>query len=135
MDNNLKIESALKMNKVVFEKIEFERLGFKDNDTKLDLNLQTEILQRQDSDIYKVTLILKGIKRDVYRLEIVLSGYFSFESNAKLGKNEKDMLISRNSVAILMPYLRSEVSILTAQPDVECVVLPVFNINNMFNQK
>lgn len=135
MDNNLKIESALKMNKVVFEKIEFERLGFKDNDTKLDLNLQTEILQRQDSDIYKVTLILKGIKRDEYRLEIVLSGYFSFESNAKLGQNEKDILISRNSVAILMPYLRSEVSILTAQPDVECVVLPVFNINNMFNQK
>ena len=135
MDNNLKIESALKMNKVVFEKIEFERLGFKDNDTKLDLNLQTEILQRQDSDIYKVTLILKGIKKDEYRLEIVLSGYFSFESNVKLEQNEKDILISRNSVAILMPYLRSEVSILTAQPDVECVVLPVFNINNMFNQK
>ena len=30
-----------------------------------------------------------------------------------------------------MPYLRSEVSLLTAQPEVECVVLPPFNINKM----
>ena len=30
-----------------------------------------------------------------------------------------------------MPYLRSQVSLLTAQPEVECVVLPAFNVNAM----
>jgi hypothetical protein len=33
-----------------------------------------------------------------------------------------------------MPYIRSEVSLLTAQPETECFVMPVFNINAMFNE-
>lgn len=37
----------------------------------------------------------------------------------------------KNSVSILMLYLRSEVSLITAQPETECVVLPPFNINEM----
>ena len=45
----------------------------------------------------------------------------------------KNELISKNSVAILMPYLRSEISLLTAQPETETVVLPVFNINRMMD--
>ena len=42
-------------------------------------------------------------------------------------------LYQKNSVAILMPYLRSEISLLTAQPETETVVLPVFNINRMMD--
>lgn len=64
-------------------------------------------------------------------LEISLSGFFSIESEKELEKDLIDMLVTKNSVAILMPHLRSELSLLTAQPEVECVVLPVFNVNNM----
>lgn len=34
-----------------------------------------------------------------------------------------------------MPYLRSEVSLLTAQPETESVILPVFNVNNMIDNQ
>ena len=34
----------------------------------------------------------------------------------------------------MMPYVRSEISLITAQPGVETVVLPPFNINNMINK-
>ncbi len=44
-------------------------------------------------------------------------------------------LINKNAVAILMPYLRSEVSLLTAKPETECVVLPPFNINKMLEEQ
>ena len=47
----------------------------------------------------------------------------------------KNNLVSKNTVAILMPYLRSEVSLLTAQPNTDTVVLPVFNINNMIDDE
>ncbi len=40
-------------------------------------------------------------------------------------------MVTKNAIAILMPYLRSEVSLLTAQPGIECVVLPAFNINKI----
>ena len=39
-----------------------------------------------------------------------------------------------DAVAILMPYLRSELTLLTAQPEMESVVLPPFNINKMLEQ-
>ena len=134
MENSKRIESVLKLDKLVFDKIEFKRLGFKNNN-ELELEIQSNISQRQDTEIYKVTLILKGKKPEEYTLEISLSGFFSIEANGELTEDLKNTLITKNSVAILMPYLRSEVSLLTAQPEVECVVLPAFNINNMLDNK
>ncbi len=64
-------------------------------------------------------------------MEINLVGFFSFDNEEVLDESKKNDLISKNAVAIMMPYLRSEVSLLTAQPGVECVVLPPFNINKM----
>lgn len=40
-----------------------------------------------------------------------------------------------DTVAILMPYVRSQVSLITAQPEVECVVLPPFNIVEMLKNE
>jgi preprotein translocase subunit secB len=136
MDNNKEIESVLKLNKLVFDKIEFNRLGFK-NDKDLELELQSSISERisksksDKESFYKVTLLLKGKKPDEYIMGIELSGFFSIEFDYEF----KDELITKNSVAILMPYLRSQVSILTAQPEVESVVLPPFNINKMLDNK
>ena len=76
MGNSKSIESVLKLNKIVFDKIEFKRLGF-ENDNELELEIQSNISQRQDTEIYKVTLILKGKKPEEYTLEISLSGFFS----------------------------------------------------------
>ena len=33
-----------------------------------------------------------------------------------------------------MPYLRSELTLLTALPDTDSVVLPIFNINKMLEK-
>lgn len=134
MENSKNIESVLKLNKLVFDKIEFKRLGF-ENDTKLELEIQSNIAQRHDTEVYKVTLILKGKKAEEYTLEISLSGFFSIEADDGLTEDLKNTLVTKNSVAILMPYLRSEVSLLTAQPGLECVVLPAFNINNMLDDR
>lgn len=134
MEKNRNIESVLKLNKLVFDKIEFQRLGFR-NENELELEIQSNVSQRGDGEIYKVTLILKGKKAEEYTLEISLSGFFSFQVESQIEESLKNALVTKNSVAIMMPYLRSEVSLLTAQPDVECVVLPAFNINNMLDSK
>lgn len=119
---------------ILTEKGEFIRLGFR-NDKELKLEIQSNVSQRQETEIYRVTLLLKGKKPEEYTLEISLSGYFSIESEDKLAEDLKNTLVTKNSVAILMPYLRSQLSLLTAQPEVECVVLPPFNINNMLERE
>lgn len=122
--------SVLCLDKLVFDKIEFKRSGMK-NDNDIEFNLQVLINKKQSEEIYRVTLILTGNKEKEYALEIALSGYFSFDTSEELDVEMKNTMINQNAVAILMPYVRSQISLLTAQPEVECVVLPPFNIINM----
>ena len=134
MEKKEGIESVLKLDRLVFDKIEFTRLGFK-NDKELEIEIQSSVSQKAETNIYKVTLIFKGNKPEEYTLEISLSGFFSIVNDDNLDDETKKALVTKNSVAILMPYLRSQISLLTAQPDTECVVLPPFNINKMLDKK
>lgn len=122
--------SILILQKMVFDKIEFERKGFK-NAEELKFGLQVQI-GLDENDTYKVTLVLNGTKQDEYNIVISLSGFFKVEGQEKIGDKIVQNLINKNAVAILMPYLRSELTLLTAQPDTDSVVLPPFNINKMF---
>ena len=122
--------SVLKLEKLVFDKLLFERKGFS-SENNFEFNMESQISKRSNEEIYKVTLILHGKKPDEYIMEISLTGFFSFGTDASISDEDKKELISKNTLAILMPYLRSEVSILTAQPEVEGIVLPPFNINNL----
>ncbi|MCB5377027.1 protein-export chaperone SecB [Flavonifractor plautii] len=125
--------SVLKLEKLVFDKLLFERKGFS-SENNFEFNMESQISKRSNEEIYKVTLILHGKKPDEYIMEISLTGFFSFGTDTSISDEDKKELISKNTLAILMPYLRSEVSILTAQPEVECIVLPPFNINNLMGE-
>ena len=125
--------SVLTLQKMVFDKIEFNRKGFK-NTQELKFELQVQI-GLGENDAYKVTLVLKGTKQDEYDIAISLSGFFKVEGQEQVKDQTVHDLVSKNAVAILMPYLRSELTLLTAQPDTDSVVLPPFNINKMLEIK
>ena len=125
-------KSVLQLDKLVFDEINFKRLGFS-SDKKLELKIKSNISQRKKDDIYKVTLSIEGNKSEEYIFEISLTGYFIIVGEVQ--DELKKVLIRNNAIAILMPYLRSEVSLLTAQPGVDPVVLPPFNINALFAKK
>jgi len=127
------ITSVLTLQRLVFDKIEFDRKGFK-NESQVEFGLQVQV-GVNDDDVYKVTLVLTGDKEKEYSLLISLSGFFKIDDKEKLDDNMIQELINKNTVAIMMPYLRSEISLLTAQPDTDCVVLPPFNINKMIQNK
>lgn len=133
MENQSNILSSLQLRKMVFEKINFCRLGFK-NDSTAEFDFESTVgRSNEDDNLYKVVLIIRCLKENEYKFEISLAGYFSFSSNNQISDDEKNILITRNSVAILMPYMRSQITLLTAQPEMDCVVLPPFNINEMIN--
>lgn len=84
--------------------------------------------------MYKVTLVLNGTKAEEYDIVIGLSGFFEIENQDQLEDQLLQNLINKNAVAILMPYLRSELTLLTALPDTDSVVLPIFNITKMLEK-
>ncbi|WP_287084838.1 protein-export chaperone SecB [Blautia sp. LMAG:89] len=125
----MEYESNLILQHLVFDEIEFKRLGFK---TESEVNYELEIQIGRDHDNqenYKVTLVLNGKKDKEYVFKIVLSGFFEIKNAENI--SDKETLIHKNAVAIMMPYLRSEVSLLTSQPETNSIVMPIFNINKM----
>lgn len=127
------INSVLSMDKLVFDKIDFERIGLNKSLHEFSFSMQIMIGYSKKNDAYKVTLKMTGEKEDEYNLNISLTGFFTFTAEEILEDQFKNDIIQKNAVAIMMPYLRSQISLITAQPDVECVVLPPFNINNMLS--
>jgi len=123
------IESNLKLEKLVFDKLEFIRKGFK-NENEVAFTIEVQVASSKEA-INKVTLKLFGDKKDEYTFTIEIAGFFSILNKEELSDDLVKDLINKNSVAILMPYVRSQVSLLTAQPDTECVILPPININKL----
>ncbi len=131
METDKMVLSELHMDKLLFEKIEFKRQGLA-SDKELQIKIQSQIAQKDEEDIYKITLTIIGSKPEEYSFEVVLAGIFSFDS--EIDPELRKTLIEKNAVAIMMPYMRSQVSLLTAQPGVECVILPPFNINLLLDK-
>ena len=99
--------SVLKANHIVFDELSFVRDGFSlKDDSKTSFNLSYGIDKISD---------------------VQISGYWSIEES----DSHKNQLLQENALAILFPYVRSQMTLLTAQPETEPIVWPAMNINKM----
>lgn len=115
-----------------FDKCTFERKAdpvFVDGKLNYQFNFERSIARVDDKN-YVVSLLC-NIFTDQKEVEMQarIVGRFAVDSEDKRVKNQ---LISKNTVAILFPYLRSQITLLTAQSGLQPVVLPVLNIGDMF---
>lgn len=119
---NDNIKSALKLDNLFFDEISFSRIGFQ-NENKPKLSMEISIGEDINSKHYRTTLKFTLNKEDEYIVNVTAIGIFEFIGN--VDEETKKDLIQKNSVSIMMPYVRSEISLITAQPGVETVVLPL----------
>ena len=59
-----------------------------------------------------------------------MTGYFSIAED----NPQKDVLLQKNAIAIIFPYARSQMTLLTSQPETIPAVVPVVNINQLVDQ-
>lgn len=128
-DNILqKSESTLVAKKIFIEKMNFQRNTVVSGTVRLSKSSIGKNIEPITENDYKCSLAFKmSDEDDTTSLEIVVSGIFEFRVD--LESDQKEVIITKNTMAILFPYLRSQVTLLTAQPDIEPVVLPAININ------
>ncbi len=117
---------VLELQKLVVDEFYFERQGFK-NDNECKIAFEVSINRNEEDDIYKVSLATQIEKEDEYNLNVELSGFFTFNGD----DDKKQIFLKQNATAILMPYLRSQISLLTCQPDMEPIVLPPINVSSL----
>lgn len=127
------IESQLKLLELCFDRFEFNRVGKKNN------NNPTQTLSAQigkgDNETYKIVLELKVKKDSEYDIFISAHGLFQFFTSATFSDDEKKILIQKNAVAIMMPYIRSQLTLMTSQPNVDPIVMPPLNIAAILDNK
>lgn len=116
----------------------------------LKLNLEVSKIDKKEKEfdfksLYKINPlkedlteieVFQGIKIDPfdnfeYEVEVLLKGKFSININLDL--EEKKKFIMQNTSAIMFPYIRSLISVITSQADGKTITLPTINFVNMMN--
>jgi len=118
-------QSALRLKNIFFQDIQMENSGTKTksvDDAKAGFRLEKPIL---DGQSLKVGLRCKVEIEGVLYLQLLLVGEFEGENEEFLKR------MVPNAIAIIFPYMRSQVTLMTAQPNLPPIVLPPININSL----
>ena len=122
MDIN-KMKSDLKMKNLHFVECYIARSKERENGA-LSFDLHKEINELANGD-YSVVLTLTVHKEnDDLNVRVVAAATFSIDSDdVELIRS----IMETNTVAIMFPFIRSQVSLLTTQPGMTPIVLPPIN--------
>ncbi len=128
----MKVRSAYE-SPLILEKIEITESTFRKKDVSLD---ELELGVRVEHSV-------ENIGEDEY--EIVLNTtvsdenenvYVNVRGKAIFRTQQKNMdMLEKNTIAIIFPYIRSYISIITTQPGMPPIVLPAMNIIAMVNDQ
>ena len=132
MDRN---ECKLQMNELYFSKYDFVQTR-EDDDTDYETSFQIEYaVNNQNASKFriKINTTVKN-KTESVLLNLETIGVFTVD---KEGVNDDigDHLIKVNTVAIMFPFIRSQISLLTTQPGLEPILLPPININALMDSE
>ena len=128
----MKVRSAYE-SPLILEKIEITESTFRKKDFSLD---ELELGVRVEHSV-------ENIGED--ECEIVLNTtvsdenenvYVNVRGKAIFRTQQKNMdMLEKNTIAIIFPYIRSYISIITTQPGMPPIVLPAMNIIAMVNDQ
>lgn len=133
MDENINtVESVLQVQGGIY----IDECVFKMNSDVLHVDSNYELnynrtITRIDDNTYRVSLRCNVLSADKKSIEIHARAVAIFSVDAPDPKT-KNSLISKNTVAILFPYVRSQIALVTAQTGIPQVVIPIVNIASMF---
>ena len=125
---NMENNCILKLNHLLFDEITFNRVNFKSkNDLQVEFGFS---FNKREYGEFVSSIRIIGTKKDEYNFVVRASGYFQISEAVE----DSDILIQQNAIAIVFPYIRSQISLLTAQPKVDPVILPPMNIAQMVKE-
>lgn len=123
------LRGELTIQHFVFNKISFERTGFKNDVDDLPASFSVQVEKQGDSH-YIVTLDVGIEKKDEFSALASISGYCEIDDNHP----QRDIMLKVNAPAIMFPYVRAQLTLLTAQPETEPIVLPVVNFQKIYEK-
>ena len=122
-------KSILRLDNLYIDHIDFNSTG-KVSPSDIDPSMQMEVnITGLSHTSFSAKIVLHIECEDFYKLNLSTTGIFSIES----GITEENLFYQDNAVAIMFPYLRSQITLLTTQPNMKPIVLPPINIHAMLS--
>lgn len=136
MKLEVKHESSFKLEKIYVKSFSFKR-PIEVKELSLSFGVKRNLVNIASEDELnkaEVHLIANIVSEDSeFELVAEIVGVFEIEDE-NLNAEFKKSLFEKNAVSILFPYLRSQVTLLTSQPDLKPIVIPPININQMLEE-
>lgn len=124
-DKNLM--SRLVLDHLVCDELSFERYGFSsDGSPKADIKVAFGVKQDGENS-HRVTMEVTATRKNEFTASVRITGYFTISDRDPM----RDVLLNQNALAIIFPFVRSQMSLLTTQPETTPIILPVINIAEM----
>lgn len=124
-----KMKSELKMNNLFFPQCTIERKAVVESG-EMNLNLKKEIKEIENG-CFVVTLTLSISKDQELNVKVVAEATFSMDNEDKEFVRN---IMNNNTVAIMFPFIRSQVSLLTTQPGMAPIIVPPINIEKFVEE-
>lgn len=128
-------EAAIELMNYEIEEIKYTRSEYEENQSQSKFQFSVEIGLSEDLEAGKVTLeTLVPDNKEKRQISVRISGYYKV--NEVFGQDRLEVLkelISVNGTAILLPYLRSIVSMVSTL-DGNSIILPTLNVFELLKQ-
>lgn len=119
------MRSNLQMKDFYFSRFSFVRDKVI-KDGELNVDLQKNIISKGDHE-YNI-ILTTTIEKDDMNIELVAEAQFLYESD---DYSREESIININTVAIMFPFIRSQVTLLTSQPGMIPIILPAINTQKL----
>lgn len=120
-------QDDIKSNVLTMENLYFEFINFQGTGTTAPKQGVSKVGYKEEHSInnefLEISLYCKVETEDIFQIELCLKGVFKASSDEMANK------LLPNAIAIMFPYLRAQVSILTSLPNIPTISLEPININ------
>jgi len=119
------IKSNLQMKNFCFSKFSFVRdKVIKNGELNADIKKNIIPIGKHEYNVILTTTI----EKDDMNIELVAEAQFLYESE---DYSREESIINTNTVAIMFPFVRSQVTLLTSQPGMTPIILPPINTQKL----
>ncbi|WP_296618484.1 protein-export chaperone SecB [Marivirga sp.] len=123
-------KAAFSISKYQFDKVSIDLSNYRSKDIKLDF--QTSGMYFDENKEFELQFTVNAFNENENPfVQVNCVGTFSFENVSSF--EEIPDFFYRNSIAILFPYLRAYVSIVTTQANGPGIILPTLNLSSLEN--
>lgn len=132
-----KAECKLQMLDLYFSKFDFiqdREKNNEDSEFNSTININYAISNSDETKV-KITIdtMVKNKKESILA-NLQTIGIFKIDKG-DIPEEVYDHLIKANTVAIMFPYIRSQISLITTQPGITPIMIPPVNVNSLVETK